>query len=140
MSNTKEIFKRYSNYKKGFLEEDKLMDFDGFNKALGEILSLPVELPVSQENGGHLFNNQKENKMKNTPVDDTFIYKIVLQDTVVDEQKEERFVLARDFNDAVQLACEMCEANDYVVIQTTEIGYVDYCTSKIAEYFSRFSG
>lgn len=47
MSNTKEIFKRYSNYKKGFLEEDKLMDFDGFNKALGEILSLPVELPVS---------------------------------------------------------------------------------------------
>lgn len=56
MSNTKEIFKRYSNYKKGFLEEDKLMDFDGFNKALGEILSLPVELRVSDANSVHIDN------------------------------------------------------------------------------------
>ena len=75
--------------------------------------------------------------MENMPVDDTFIYRVVLQDTIVDEQKEERFVLAKTFNDAVQLACEMCEGNDYTVVETTEIGYVDYCTGAIAEYFSR---
>ena len=73
----------------------------------------------------------------NKPVDDTFIYKIVLQDTCIDERKEKRFVLAKTFDDATQLASEMCKGNDFCVIRIKEIGYLDYCTGAIAEYFSR---
>ena len=89
-----------------------------------------VELPVKPASGGQTGNE---------PIDDTFIYKIVLQDTVIDEQKEKRFVLARNFDDATQLASEMCEGNDWCVIRIKEIGYLDYCTGVIVKYFSRLS-
>jgi len=62
----------------------KLMNLKMFTQALAEVISLPVELPVSQENGGHHnWVGSGELVRKDVSHDDTTFYINYLDEQIV---------------------------------------------------------